>query len=49
LVGILVAFGGVCLMIAGLVMGGPDVVGGIVFGGVFVLAGAVICWRRNRV
>jgi uncharacterized membrane protein len=46
--GILVALGGVCLIVAGFATGGPDVVGGIVIGGVFILAGAVIFWRRTR-
>jgi MYXO-CTERM domain-containing protein len=45
--GVLVAGLGGCLLVAGVSTGGPDAVGGIVFGGVFLLAGAVILRRRS--
>jgi hypothetical protein len=44
--GFLVAALGVVAIVAGFASGGPDVVGGLVFGGVGLAAAAVILWRR---
>jgi hypothetical protein len=46
LFGVLVALVGTYFLVAGALTGGPDTVGGIVFGGLFLLAAAVILWRR---
>jgi hypothetical protein len=45
--GMLVALVGVCCFVGGFLSGGPDVVDGIVFGGLFLLAAGVIEWRRS--
>ena len=44
--GILVALAGVFFVVAGISSGGPDAVGGIVFGGLFLLAAGAILRRR---
>lgn len=46
LIGVLAALAGVYFFVAGLLSGGPDTVGGIVFGALFLVAAAVILWRR---
>jgi hypothetical protein len=38
---------GVLLIVAGFISGGPDVVGGLIFGIVLLLAGAVTLWRAR--
>jgi len=48
LLGVVALLLGAYLLVAGVFTGGPDVVGGIVFGSVFLLAGVVILWRRKR-
>jgi hypothetical protein len=45
--GVVVALVGIYFVIAGVLSGGPDLVGGIVFGVVFLLAAVVILWRRQ--
>jgi hypothetical protein len=44
--GALVASVGVLAIVAGLVTGGPDVVGGVVFGSVALAAGMLMLRRR---
>ena len=44
--GVLIGAVGVCAVAVGLATGGPDVVGGVVFGGVALAAAAVILRRR---
>jgi len=44
--GTLVGVAGVLAVIAGFATGGPDAVGGVVFGGVAMAAAAVILCRR---
>ena len=44
--GILVGLVGVLSFIAGFATGGPDTVGGVVFGCVALAAAAVMLWRR---
>lgn len=44
--GALVGTAGVLAVVAGFATGGPDAVGGVVFGGVALAAAAVILWRR---
>ena len=44
--GVLIATLGVFAFVAGFVTGGPDMVGGLVFGSVALAAAAVILWRR---
>jgi hypothetical protein len=44
--GLVVGAVGVFALVAGLATGGPDAVGGVVFGGVALAAAAVILWRR---
>jgi hypothetical protein len=43
--GVLVGLVGVFALVAGFATGGPDVVGGVVFGSVALAASAVILWR----
>lgn len=45
--GAMVGLVGVCAIVAGFAAGGPDVVGGIVFGVVALAAAAVILRRRS--
>ena len=44
--GILIGLVGVLAIVAGFATGGPDTVGGVVFGSVALAAAAVILWRR---
>ena len=44
--GTLIGLVGVLAIVAGMVTGGPDAVGGVVFGSVALAAAAVILWRR---
>jgi hypothetical protein len=44
--GALVGSAGVLILVAGFATGGPDVVGGVVFGGAALAAAAVILWQR---
>ena len=44
--GVLVGLVGVLAFIAGFATGGPDTVGGVVFGSVALAAAAVMLWRR---
>jgi hypothetical protein len=46
--GLLTGLVGVIFLVAGLRTGGPEAVDGIVFGGLFLVAAAVILWRRAR-
>ncbi|WP_020470641.1 hypothetical protein [Zavarzinella formosa] len=45
--GVLIGSVGVLAFVGGFATGGPDVVGGVVFGGVALAAAAVILWRRS--
>ena len=44
--GTLIGLVGVLAIVAGFATGGPDAVGGVVFGSVALAAAAVILWRR---
>jgi hypothetical protein len=45
--GLLLGAVGVVAIVTGFMADGPDRVGGLVFGGVALLAAAVILWRRT--
>ena len=45
--GVLVGLVGVLAFVGGFATGGPDAVGGVVFGSVALVAAAVILWRRS--